>query len=260
MPSLTKVEYSNGVGTITLNDLKHLNALSANLVEEILHGFDSCQRPETRAVILRTVPGVKVFSAGHDIKELPTHAVDPLTYNDPLRKIVRAIQVFPHPVVAMIEGSVWGGASELVMACDILIASEDSTFAITPAKLGVAYNLVGILNFMRNVSLPVMKEILFTAAPISAQRAQAIGIINHAVPTDELEAFTHKMVDKIRHNAPLAITMIKEEMRVLSEAFPINPDVFEKIQSGRRIVYNSKDYAEGIRSFFEKRKPDFTGE
>ena len=258
--SLVNVEIVDGVGTITLNDLKHLNALSAHLVDDIINGIKEADQPETRVVIIRAPKGVKVWSAGHDVKELPVNAKDPLTYNDPLRRIVRYIHEFPHPVIAMIEGSVWGGACELVMSCDILIASEESTFAITPAKLGVAYNLSGVLNFMKNTSLPVMKEILFTAQPISAKRAMTIGMINHAVPTEELEKFTLNMVNIIKQNAPLAISVIKEEMRVLSEASPLNPEAFERIQSGRRTVYNSKDYAEGIRSFFEKRKPVFTGE
>ncbi len=258
--SLVTIEVIDGVGTITLNDLKHLNALSAHLVEDIINGIKEVKKTETRVIVIRAPKGVKVWSAGHDVKELPTNAKDPLTYNDPLRRIVRYIQEFPHPVIAMIEGSVWGGACELVMSCDILIASNESTFAITPAKLGVAYNLSGVLNFMKNTSLPVMKEILFTAQPITAVRAREIGLINHAVPTEELEDFTANMVNIIKNNAPLAISVIKEEMKVLSEAFPLNPEAFEKIQSGRRAVYNSKDYAEGIRSFFEKRKPVFTGE
>jgi methylmalonyl-CoA decarboxylase len=258
--SLVTAELIDGVGTIILNDLKHLNALSARLVEDIINGIREVDKPGTRVVVIRAPKGVKVWSAGHDVKELPTNAKDPLTYNDPLRRIVRHIQEFPHPVIAMIEGSVWGGACELIMSCDILIASEHSTFAITPAKLGVPYNLSGVLNFMKNTSLPVMKEILFTAKPIIAQRAMAIGMINHAVPDDELEEFTAFMVNAIKQNAPLAISVIKEEMHVLSEASPLNPSAFEKIQAGRRIVYNSKDYAEGIKSFFEKRKPVFTGE
>ena len=257
--SLVKTEYNDGIGTITLNDSKHLNALSASLVGGIINALNDMKKAETRAVIIRAPKGVKVWSAGHDVKELPTHAIDPLTYNNPLRRVVRKIQEFPHPVIAMIEGSVWGGACELVMGCDLLIASENSTFAITPAKLGVAYNLVGILNFMRNVSLPVMKEILFTAKPITAKRAMQVGIINHAVPTRKLEDFTMDIINTIKQNAPLAISVIKEEMRVLSEASPINPCTFEKIQAGRRIVYNSDDYAEGIKSFFEKRKPVFKG-
>ena len=90
---------------------------------------------------------------------------------DPLRRGIRSIQNFPAPVIAMVKGSVWGGAFELVMSCDMIFAAETSTFAMTPANLGVAYDIVGIRNLIRDSSLHVIKEMLFTAKPISAERA-----------------------------------------------------------------------------------------
>ena len=90
-----------------------------------------------RVVILRAKPGAKVFSAGHDIDELPESRRDPLGWDDPLRQLVREIENYPGPVIAMVEGSVWGGATETVFACDLIVAAETATFAVTPAKLGV---------------------------------------------------------------------------------------------------------------------------
>ena len=75
------------------------------------------------------------------------------------------------PVIAMIEGSVWGGACELAITCDLVIATPDATFAFTPARLGVPYNTAGILNMMKSIGMPLLKEMLFTARPISAERA-----------------------------------------------------------------------------------------
>ncbi|HBM15929.1 MAG TPA: methylmalonyl-CoA decarboxylase [Lentisphaeria bacterium] len=258
--SLIIKEVHNNVGFITLNDPKRLNSLSAEIIEEIITAFNEFKIQKLRSVVLKAAKGVKVFSAGHNVRELPMGGVDPLTYGDPLRTVIRTIQKHHCPVIAMIEGSVWGGACEMVMACDILIASENSTFAITPAKLGVPYDIVGVLNFMKSVNLPLIKEILFTAQPISAQRAVQIGMINHAIPDHELEKFTYDMLDIIVKNAPLAISVIKEELRVLSNAIQLNPNAFEKIQCGRRQVYNSSDYKEGLTAFFEKRKPVFKGE
>ena len=101
--------------------------------------------------------------------ELPKADIDPLPYDDPLEQILRAVKRFPAPIVAMVHGSVWGGACDLVLACDLVVADETASFAITPAKIGVPYNIVGILNFMSQLPLAVVKEMFFTADPIDAQ-------------------------------------------------------------------------------------------
>ena len=247
------------VGTITLDHAGTHNALSAALIADVLRALSEMRAAEARVVVLRAASGAKVWSAGHDVKELPTHGRDPLTYNDPLRQLVRAIQEIPIPVIAMVEGSVWGGACEVVMSCDIVLAAEGASFAITPAKLGVPYDIAGVLNFMQRAALPIIKELLFTAQPIPAQRALQVGIVNRIVPAGQLEAATAELVGQIIRNSPLAIGLLKEELHVLSAATPLTPDGFERIQSLRRRIYDSADYQEGIRAFFEKRSAPLPG-
>lgn len=249
----------DSIGTITLNNLKTHNALSGSLLDALIAALEQMKLAHAKAVILRAPPGAKVFSAGHDVRELPVSGSDPLTFTDPLRRAIRAIEEHPAPVIAMIEGSVWGGACELVMSCDLLIASEQTTFAITPAKLGVPYNLTGVMNLSKSVSLPLIKEMLFTAQPFSAAWAKDAGIVNHVVPAGELESTAQELCAQIRKNSPTVIAILKEELRVLSEAHPLNPQAFERIHSLRRAIYNSEDYKEGIRAFFEKRAPVFQG-
>jgi methylmalonyl-CoA decarboxylase len=210
-------------------------------------------------VILRAPRGAKVWSAGHDVRELPTNGRDPLTYDDPLRRVVRAIQEAPLPVIAMVEGSVWGGACELVMSCDMVVAAEGATFATTPAKLGVPYDIAGGLNFMQWVGLPIIKEMLFTAQPMPAARALQVGIVNQVVPADRLEAVTIELAAQMARNSPLVIGLLKEELHVLAGATPLTPEAFQRIQALRRRIYYSADYQEGIRSFFERRAPHFQG-
>ena len=246
------------IGTITL-DRPKVNALSAELIAEITFALAEMKAQSMRVVILRAKPGVKVFSAGHEVTELPTNGRDPLTYNDPLSQVARAIQLHPCPVVAMVEGSVWGGACELVMSCDLIVAGEDTTLAITPAKIGVPYNISGMMNFMKVAPIPFIKEMLFTAHPVSARRLMERGIINYVVPREELERFTQQLAAQIAATSPLALRIMKEELRVLTSAHPITPEAYERIQSLRREVYDSEDYKEGIRAFFEKRKPEFMG-
>jgi methylmalonyl-CoA decarboxylase len=248
------------IGMITMNDQKRRNALSGELIESIVTAIGELEQQRVRVIILRAAAGVRTWSAGHDVRELPTTGRDPLAYNDPLRQLVRRIQFCPLPVIAMVEGGVWGGACEVVVTSDFAVAAENSTFAITPAKMGVPYNVAGVLNLMRSANVALVKEMIFCARPVDAQRAQAVGLVNHVVPLDQLEAKTFELAREISANSPMVIALLKEELRVLSAAQPLVPETFERIQGMRRAIYDSQDYQEGIRAFFEKRPPVFRGE
>jgi methylmalonyl-CoA decarboxylase len=247
------------IGTLTLNHPEKCNALSRELIDELIAGLDSLATASVRAVVLRASPGSRVWSSGHDVRELPSGGHDPLTYNDPLRRAVRAIATFPAPVLALLEGSVWGGACELAFTCDLLVAAPETTFALTPARLGVPYNMSGMLNLMRILNLPLLREMLFTARPITAERALAAGALNCVVPTAELDRVAYALAASIAETSPLCVTVIKEELRMLSESSPLNSDTYERLQDLRRRVYESHDYEEGIRAFLEKRPPVFMG-
>lgn len=250
---------SDNIGVITINNPLKRNALSRELIDGLCAALEQMRRQEVRVVILRAPAGSKVFSAGHDVRELPTNGRDPLTYNDPLRLVIRTIELFPVPVIAMIEGSVWGGACELVMSCDLIVAAEDCTFAITPAKLGMPYNLSGVQNFLNTGGIPLCKEMLFTAQPLPVKRLVDRGLVTHAVPAGELEGLTMSLAQQISRNSPLVMGLLKEEIRLLSISHNLGPETFERVQFMRRTIYDSLDYQEGIRAFLEKRAPQFQG-
>lgn len=251
---------TESIGTITLNHDRKRNALGRALINEVIKALNDLVYQEARVIVLRANAGAKIWSAGHDVNEFPQPGRDPLTYNDPLEQVIRAIQRCPAPVIAMIEGSVWGGACELAFVCDILIGTENTSFAITPARLGVPYNLTGTLHVLNMLGMPLAREMFFTAQPVKGERAARIGILNHLVPASELEAFTYAMARQIAQNSPISISVIKEQLQILGNALPLSPEAFERIQALRRIVYNSQDYMEGQRAFLEKRPPVFKGE
>ena len=257
--ALILTEKKDSTGIITLNHAEKRNALSEALIMEITAALDGFRALDIRAVVLRAQPGIKVWSAGHDVSELPDSGRDPLGWNDPLRILIRSIQEFPAPVIGLIEGSVWGGACEVAMACDILVTTPEAAFAITPAKLGVPYNLGGLMTLINMIPLPIVKEMLFTAQPLPADQALNLGIINYIKANDEIESFVFDMAQRIANNSPLSISSMKDSLRLLSSAHAVTPDLFEKIQGMRRIVYDSEDYQEGIRAFREKRRPRFMG-
>lgn len=132
-------------------------------------------------------------------------------------------------IILMVEGSVWGGAFEMIMSFDLIIAASTLTFLMTLVNFGVLYNLVGIYNLTRDAGFYIVKELIFTALLITAQRALAVGIFNYVVEVEELEDFTLQMAHYIFEKAPLAIAVIKEELRVLGEAHTMNFDEFERI-------------------------------
>ncbi len=258
-PLVITAQSEPAIGTITMNDQKRRNALSGELIENVVSAIGELEEQHVRAIILRAAPGVRTWSSGHDVRELPTTGRDPLAYNDPLRQLVRRIQFCPVPIIAMVEGGVWGGACEVVMSSDFVVAAENATFAITPARMGVPYNVAGVLNLMRSANISLVKEMLFCARPIEAARALTVGLVNHVVPLDQLETQTFDLAREISRNSPMVIALLKEELRVLSAAQPLVPETFERIQSIRRAIYDSEDYQEGIRAFFEKRRPVFRG-
>jgi methylmalonyl-CoA decarboxylase len=258
--SLILTEYHDYIGTITLNNPEKRNALNRELVDALSEALHDFTEKQARAVVLRARKGARIWCAGLDLSEFPQPGRDPLSYANPAEHALREIQRFPAPVIAMIEGGVWGGGCELACVCDILIGTETSSFCITPAKLGIPYNPSGILHFLNSVGLNIIKEMLFTAEPVDAERAHKLGLLNHLVPVAELEGFTYRMARKITENSPLSISVIKEQLRLLANAMPLNPETFERIQALRRRVYDSQDYIEGQKAFLEKRKPVFRGE
>lgn len=257
--SLILQDLKDDIGTIVLNNISKRNALSRALIEEVAAALEHFAARKARVAVLRAPDGCKVWSAGHDIDELPNAERALQGSSDALRTLVRSIQAFPAPVIALIEGGVWGAACEVAMACDLLVATPDTTFAITPAKLGTAYNFSGLLTLVNSVPLPVAKEMLFTAQPISASQALNLGIINHVKAADEIETFVYGIADRIRKNAPLSVAAMKEQMRLLTGAQAITPEAFEKIQILTRSVYQSDDYQEGVKAFRERRPPRFRG-
>ena len=257
--SLVTTELDDSIATITMNHLKKHNALSESLIGEIIAALNHFKKKKVRVIVLRAPDGAKIWSAGHDVKELPLTRRDPLGWDDPLRQLIRRLETLPIPVIAMIEGSVWGGACEVAFACDIVVAASDTTFAITPAKLGVPYNMTGVLNFLNATNRMIVREMAFTAQPVGAERAERLGMINYVVEKAELKGRVVQLARQIKNNAPLSIAVIKEQLRIMEGAHSLPPRMFERIQGLRRAVYDSHDYEEGLRAFLEKRKPDFTG-
>jgi methylmalonyl-CoA decarboxylase len=257
--ALVERTMADRIGILRMNRPEKRNALNGELMRAMTEGFDALADADARAIILRAAPGIKVWSAGHDIDEIPEPRRDPLGYFDALETLLRKVQDCPVPVIAMVEGSVWGGACDLCAACDMIVAARGSSFAMTPAKIGIPYNASGLVHFTNLLGVNKAKEMFFTAQPVSVEDAWNNGLVNHVVAAEELEPFTMNLAGTIAANAPLAVRAIKAEFRLLSRGHSIDAETAEQLQALRRRVYDSADYAEGLRAFKEKRAPRFEG-
>lgn len=256
---LLTVRRDGHVVTATMTNQARRNVISRDLVAALMEELDAAGHSRARAFVLRAEPGVATWSAGHDIGELPIDS-DPLVWDNPVEQLLHAVRALPYPVIAAVEGGVWGAACDLAFTCDLVVAVRTATFAITPAKLGVPYNTAGVAHFLGALPLHTVKEMFFTAEPISAQTAADYGLVNRLVgDADEMAEAAAALAQRVATMAPLVVSAVKAELTALTDASPMTPDVFERLTAMRRRAWRSADYAEGVAAFHDRRPPRFTG-
>lgn len=238
-----------------------LNCLSEELCNDLMSEILLAYADKMKAIVIKAQCRSNVWSAGHDIRELPLDKQDPLSYKVPMEQLLRAIQDVAIPVIAYIDGTVWGGACDLCLSCDMIVASDNATFAITPAKIGIPYNASGIMHFINQLGINKAREMFFTAAPLTAAEALNVGLVNHVATQDKLmDVLNERILNPIRRNSIVAISAMKRQFRILSQSMSnLSPEQFEQIESWRTAVYNGDDYQEGIKSFLEKRPAKYSG-
>ena len=258
---MVSVKIEDRICFIEMQNAEHFNTLSEQMCNEISDALIEAYEKECVGIVIKAECRHGVWSAGHDIRELPLDGNDPLEYDVPMERLLRNVQDVPIPVIACASGTVWGGACDLCVSCDMIVASDTATFAITPAKIGIPYNASGIMHFINQLGINKAREMFFTATPITAQDAMNVGFVNQIAPTDELDKMLEeKFLTPIRRNSVVSMSAIKRQFRILSRAATvISSESFERINAYRRKVYQGNDYKEGIASFLEKRKPEYKG-
>lgn len=258
---MVSVKIEDRICFIEMQNAEHFNTLSEQMCNEISDALMEAYEKECVGIVIKAECRHGVWSAGHDIRELPLDGNDPLEYDVPMERLLRNVQDVPIPVIACASGTVWGGACDLCVSCDMIVASDTATFAITPAKIGIPYNASGIMHFINQLGINKAREMFFTATPITAQDAMNVGFVNQIAPADELDKMLEeKFLTPIRRNSVVSMSAIKRQFRILSRAATvISSESFERINAYRRKVYQGNDYKEGIASFLEKRNPEYKG-
>lgn len=250
-------EKKGKVAIFTLNRPESMNALSPKLFKEMHEAFEDFSKDPELWVGILTGAGEKAFCAGADIKEwLPfvreSRAKPWMVPTTPLRGME-----INKPLIAAVNGVAMGGGLELVLCCDLRIASEKARFAFPEARLGILPRLGGTTRLPRNIPWCKAAEILFLGKPIDAQEAYRIGLINKVAPPDRVMPFAMEWAEELCNVAPLAIRSIKEAM-LRSRGMSLEEALW--IENGLGMpLYDTEDYEEGRAAFKEKRPPVFKG-
>jgi len=248
----------HGIGLLTFRNPRQRNALSSGLLNALDEQLTKFANQKIPAVILGGEADQAVWSAGYDLGELATDH-DPVAYGKPLEKMLRRVRDYPGVVIAMVSGAAWGGAVDLVMSCDLVVADHSARFTMTPVNIGLPYTTGGLLRFFNNLPIHILKEMFFCARPIDAPTARHFGIINRLADKGQLLATAQDMARSVAEKAPLAIQAIKEQLRILEELQPMPVQAMERISELRRQACESNDLIEGLAAFMEQRAPVFTG-
>ena len=245
---------------ISLNNPGKRNVLTIDMLEEItalLHQLG--EEDMVRCIIIKG-EGDKAFSSGYDISAIKNDdMVREFGAGHPLEECFKAIENFPYPVIAMINGHVFGAGLELAVTCDIRICSDSVKMGMPPAKLGVVYSYSGTKKFLNLIGPANSREIFLTGSPISADRAAMIGLVNHLVDKNDLYSFTMNIAEDISGNAPLSLKTMKLLCNIWHRNQPLSEEDEKLIKELFITVQESEDYLEGQKAFNEKRKPVFKG-
>ncbi|PSQ23700.1 3-hydroxybutyryl-CoA dehydrogenase [Halobacteriales archaeon QS_9_67_17] len=249
------IEYDlsdDGLLAVTLDRPERLNALNEDLMDEVVHLLDTVDTGEVRAVTFEGA-GDRAFSAGADITGFS--GIEPHE-NEPT-EFFTAVDEYPRPTLAKIDGFCLGGGHELALACDLRIATEDSEFGFPEIDLGLLPGGGGTQRAIRMLSEARAKELVFRGNRIDAERAESWGLINRAVPEAEFEVTVEAFLDDLISGPPVALRKAK---RVMNRGRDQDLDAgLEMEAQAFGHLLGTEDMEEGTAAFMEDREPEFEG-
>lgn len=251
-------EKTDGIGIITVNRPKVLNALNKETMMELKDVVGKIAIDPEVAVVIITGSGDKSFVAGADIGEMRNlSAMEARVWSKYSQTVFNEIENLPKPVVAAVNGYALGGGCELAMSCDIRIASEKARFGQPEVQLGVIAAFAGTQRLPRLVGKGRAKELLFTGDQITATEAYRIGLVNKVVAGEELMSAAKELAKKIMSRGPIAVSLSKAAVNEGMDMDLESAQAYEAEVFG--LCFSTTDQTEGMSAFTEKRKAQFTG-
>ena len=249
---------AGGVLTLTIDRADRRNALSPEVLAELLAGVrERAAEPDVRVVVV-TGAGDKAFCAGADLGSFDADAT-PLELHESrggLRSLVLAIRECPRPVVARVQGLALAGGFGLALACDLVVASEDAAFGLPEVDVGLWPFMVGAL-VARHVSGKRALDLMTTGRRIGAATAYEWGLVSRVVPAAELDAAVATLCAELAAKSPLVLRLGKAAWYG-TEDTALAP-ALDALQAQLSLLTQSKDTAEGVAAFLQKRAPEWTG-
>ena len=253
-----EVRREERVAILTINRPEALNALSSALLEELRSELTAIAQDETVGCLVVTGAGEKAFIAGADIAEMATKTpLEARAYAELGQDCATLLETMRAPTIAAVNGYALGGGSEMALACDIRICSENAVFGQPEVDLVIMPGWGASQRLARTTSLGFAKELILTGRRVKADEALARGLAQHVVPLADLMPTALEMAHGIAAKSPVAIAYAKEATNRalagdLATNYMVEADLFS-------ILFSTEDAKEGLRAFTEKRAPEFKG-
>jgi enoyl-CoA hydratase len=247
-----------GVATIALDQPDTRNALSDEVLDDLVEAFELARDDDGVRCVILTSTHEKVFSSGGDLAgftaEMPLVHKHFATERFP--RLFQLIGELGKPTICAANGHVLAGALGLALACDLVVAREGVRFGTPEINVGVFPFMIAALIF-RNVPRKKATELLLLGEQMSAEEAERIGIVNRVVPADAFDAFVRDWAERLAAKSPVLMRLGKDAL-FRQQDMPL-ADALEFLHTQLTLAFSTEDIQEGVRAFFEKRDPEWTG-
>lgn len=254
---LVSLFINNQVASIVIQREESLNALNEEVLLGLLHAFERIEK-DVRVITLAGAGG-KAFVAGADIKFMEAATRAKLSSFIELgQRVMRKIELFPAPVIAVVNGFAIGGGFELALACDLIVVTEKAKLGQAEVSLGIIPGFGGTQRLVQRAGVGTAKRLIYTTENISGEEAYRLGLADWFVDSNEVEAKLEEICNTIKAKGPLAIAAAKRSIEnavAQQKLFGLTREVEEFVD-----LFQTNDTKEGLRAFIEKRRPSFGGQ